>query len=285
MFAENGNCARQMVPKATDAQEFEGRLKAEREALLNAWIAFLEIQRQKKVPFPPQYADAFYAATKIEKKENYVLDLLSECKGIFNNLLKKLSPKEAVSLGIAEDLSRIANYIKRIEQLEEELSFLKDSVLRDQLTNLWNLKALEKYFYEVIKENIFQEDYLLCYFDLDKFKSVNDHYGHKMGDKVLITFARFLKNNFKRRDFIVRLHGDEFAAVLIGSPIEAFIPFAKDFYQKGFWVKLPDGKCQMRFSLGVTNIIAADTLDTALERADFSMYWCKQHKALKPVRV
>ncbi len=285
MFEQDGNCARQIIPRASDAEGFEGRLKAEQEALLNAWIAFLEIQRQKKVPFPPQYADAFYAASRIKKKENYILNLLTECKDIFNNLLNKLDPKAAANLGITEDLSHIANYVKRIEQLEEELSFLKESFLRDQLTGLWNKRGLEKFFYEVVKENIFDEDYLLCYFDLDKFKSINDHYGHRIGDKVLITFAKFLRSNLKRKDFIVRLHGDEFAAVMVGAHIEAFVPFAEGLYERGFLVDLPDGKRRLKFSIGVTNIIAADTLETALERADFSMYWCKEHKSIKPVRV
>lgn len=285
MFEREGNCARQIIPRASDAEGFEGRLKAEQEALLKAWIAFLEIQRRKKIPFPPQYADAFYAATKIKKKENYILNLLVECKGLFKDLLKKLHPQAAASLGLTEDLNRIANYVRRIEQLEEELSFLKESFLRDQLTGLWNKNGLQKFFYEVVKENIFDQDYILCYFDLDKFKSINDHYGHGIGDKVLIAFGHFLRNNLKRKDFVVRLHGDEFAAVQVGSLIEEFVPFAEKLYRGGFTVCLPDGKKQLHFSIGITNIIAADTLETALERADFSMYWCKEHKALKPVRV
>ncbi len=285
MFEHEGNCARQIIPQASDAKSFEGKLKAEREALLNAWIAFLELQRQKKVPFPPQYADAFYAAAKINQKENYILNLLIECKGLFNTLLQKIHPEAAATLGLTEDLNRIINYVRRIEQLEEELSFLRESYLRDQLTGLWNQNALQKFFYEVVKENIFEQDYLLCYFDLDKFKSINDHYGHRIGDKVLIAFANFLRHNLKRKDFPVRLHGDEFSAVLVGARIEDFIPFAERLYEEGMMVNLPDGQKKISFSIGITNIIAADTLEAVLERADFSMYWCKQHKGIKPVRV
>ena len=274
-----------IIPDATEAESFQNRLEAEREAFLAAWIAFLEIQRQKKVPLPPYYADAFYAATKIKKKDNYILNLLIEGKNIFSNLLGKIDAKAAQDLGIVEDLNQITNYIKRIEQLEQELSFLKESFLRDQLTGLWNEKALEKFFNEVVIPNIFEEDYLLCYFDLNKFKQINDHYGHKAGDRVLINFAHYIKNNFKPKDFPCRLHGDEFCVVVVGVTINKFMPFAESLYSKGLKVKLPDGPRTIKFSIGLTNIIASDNLEKVLERADFSMYWCKERGELKPVRI
>ncbi len=277
--------SKDIIPEATEAQSFENKLEAEREALLASWIAFLEIQKQKKVPLPPQYADAFYAATKIKKKDNYILNLLMEGKEIFHNLLGKINPEIAGDLGLAEDLNRITNYIRRVEHLEKELSFLKESFLRDQLTGLWNLQGLKKFFDEVVMPNIFEEDYLLCYFDLDKFKQINDRYGHKVGDQVLITFAEFLKANFKPKDFTARLHGDEFSVIVVGVTIDKFLPFARGLYKRGFQVKLPDGRRTMYFSIGLTNIIASDNLEKVLERADFSMYWCKENKTLKPVRI
>ncbi|NPA48360.1 MAG: GGDEF domain-containing protein, partial [Thermodesulfobacteria bacterium] len=234
---------------------------------------------------PPRYADAFYAATKIKKKNNYILNLLLESKSIFTSLLDKIHPQIAERLGLTEDLTRITNYIQRIEQLEQELSFLKESFLRDKLTGLWNQNALEKFFDEVVMQNIFEEDYLLCYFDLDQFKFINDHYGHKIGDKTLIAFANHLKNNLKPKDFPCRLHGDEFAAVVVGVTIDKFLPFAESLYEEGLPFKFPDGVRKISFSIGITNVIASDTLDKALERADFSMYWCKENKGLKPVRV
>ncbi len=275
----------EIIPEATEAESFKAKLEAEREALLAACIAFLEIQREKKVPIPSRYADAFYAATKIRRKNNYILNLLLEGKSIFSSLLDKIHPQIAERLGLTEDLTRITNYIQRIEQLEQELSFLKESFLRDKLTGLWNLNALEKFFDEVVMQNIFEEDYLLCYFDLDKFKAINDSYGHKMGDKTLIAFAKFLQRNLKPKDFPCRLHGDEFVAVVVGVTIDKFLSFAEKLYEEGLALKFPDGVRRIKFSIGITNVIASDTLDKALERADFSMYWCKENKSLKPVRI
>ncbi|OAG27751.1 GGDEF domain-containing protein [Thermodesulfatator autotrophicus] len=157
--------------------------------------------------------------------------------------------------------------------------------MRDKLTALWNKNALEKFFNEVVMANIFEEDYLLCYFDLDKFKSINDKYGHKWGDRALIAFAEVLRRNLKPKDFPCRLHGDEFCAVIVGVTLDKFTSFAESLYENGFALKFPDGVRRIKFSIGLTNIIASDTLEKALERADFSMYWCKENGALKPVRV
>jgi len=73
--------------------------------------------------------------------------------------------------------------------------------------------------------------------------------------------------------------------VIVGSTINKFLPFAESLYEKGIIFKFPDGTRKITFSIGITNIIASDTLDQALERADFSMYWCKENGRLKPVRV
>jgi len=71
----------------------------------------------------------------------------------------------------------------------------------------------------------------------------------------------------------------------VGARLNETVPFLEKLYQEGFIINTPDGKRRVFFSIGVTNLIADDTLETALERADFSMYWCKQNKCLKPVRV
>ena len=63
----------------------------------------------------------------------------------------------------------------------------------------------------------------LIYIDLNKFKSINDHFGHSEGDKALIAFANLLGNTFRESDVVARLSGDEFAVFLSGistEPIE-----------------------------------------------------------------
>ena len=54
----------------------------------------------------------------------------------------------------------------------------------------------------------------VLYLDLDKFKPVNDTYGHHVGDLLIVEFSKFLKQQIRTKDTLARLHGDEFVVVL-----------------------------------------------------------------------
>lgn len=54
----------------------------------------------------------------------------------------------------------------------------------------------------------------VLYIDLDKFKSVNDKYGHHVGDVLIVEFSKFLKEQVRSKDTLARLHGDEFVVIL-----------------------------------------------------------------------
>lgn len=56
----------------------------------------------------------------------------------------------------------------------------------------------------------------VLYIDLDKFKPVNDKYGHHVGDVLIVEFSKFLKEHVRSKDTLARLHGDEFVVILEG---------------------------------------------------------------------
>ena len=72
------------------------------------------------------------------------------------------------------------------------------------------------YCIESIEEEKKRENRLLCLIDCDKFKSINDTYGHAVGDKVLIAIAETLQKVCRDKDVIFRLGGDEFAIFMPG---------------------------------------------------------------------
>lgn len=88
----------------------------------------------------------------------------------------------------------------------------------DHLTNLPN----RRYFIQRLHETINAADLSHCitvfFIDLDNFKYVNDHYGHNIGDQVLLETSKRLKHCFREKDFIARLGGDEFTAIVEHAP-------------------------------------------------------------------
>ena len=88
---------------------------------------------------------------------------------------------------------------------QEKLLYLSET---DRMTGINNRGSGEKKIRELIAEG---QGGMFVLMDVDKFKSINDNYGHNVGDKVLIEFAGCLKKAFRANDIIMRLGGDEFA--------------------------------------------------------------------------
>jgi diguanylate cyclase (GGDEF)-like protein len=91
----------------------------------------------------------------------------------------------------------------------------------DPLTDLLNRRAGEKRLKKALRDCIKHRHYLvLMMIDLDKFKPINDTYGHEAGDKVLVTIAHRLKQRFNQEtDICIRLGGDEF---IVAQQIKTF---------------------------------------------------------------
>ena len=80
----------------------------------------------------------------------------------------------------------------------------------DRLTGLYNRMG-----YENLLESVDMASTALLLIDVDKFKDVNDTYGHDMGDRVLANVAHVLRESFRSVDFVCRIGGDEFATIMV----------------------------------------------------------------------
>lgn len=89
---------------------------------------------------------------------------------------------------------------------KEQLAF---DATHDRLTGVYNRNG-----YDFICRNTDWDTSALVLFDLDKFKPVNDVYGHSMGDRVLEKTARTISNAFRAQDYVCRIGGDEFAVIM-----------------------------------------------------------------------
>ncbi len=85
----------------------------------------------------------------------------------------------------------------------------------DHLTQLLNRSAFETRLAEAMARSRSQDRLMaLLYLDMDRFKAVNDHYGHAAGDQLLQSFAKRVQRCVRERDAVARLGGDEFAIVM-----------------------------------------------------------------------
>jgi len=112
-------------------------------------------------------------------------------------------------------LTSLINELKRgyIEVKEsEELN--KKLALMDSLTKIANRHAIIKYLDSLFENGADINGHALMFLDLDGFKTVNDTYGHLMGDSLLVAIADIIKGKVRENDIVARLGGDEFLVLL-----------------------------------------------------------------------
>lgn len=156
---------------------------------------------------------------------------------------------------------------------------------RDHLTGLYNRGQLESFMNYQLKNLKKGNYFFLILMDMDKFKEINDNFGHVVGDDALINAAKLLRRNCKRKsDYVARLGGDEF--VIIGQCenaetvdiiVERMHSVVDQFNREN---KKP---YKIQFSAGYTIYDGSGhaTLDTLISDADHKMYDIKKAKKNK----
>ncbi len=102
------------------------------------------------------------------------------------------------------------SYNEMFEHTRQRHNQLSYEATHDPLTGIYNRKAYEKAYAECNQTNV-----ALIVADVDGFKSINDTYGHSVGDRVLKRVAELLTKSFRSEDYVCRIGGDEFAVLMM----------------------------------------------------------------------
>lgn len=167
-----------------------------------------------------------------------------------------------------------------IATLSEERASFRHTALHDALTGIPNRRN----FYEYVNDSLNaalsnNESLTLFYFDIDRFKQINDHYGHAIGDELLKAFALRLNNTVKNQDLAARLSGDEFAllADTSNTTIEDYIARLRSITDEPF--SLSGINHDIGISIGFARLPDdGQELETLLNVADQRMYLDKSNR-------
>lgn len=123
--------------------------------------------------------------------------------------------------------------------------------------------------------------------DIDRFKDINDAYGHGIGDIVLQEFTRRCAGMLRSGDRLARFGGEEFAVLLPGSTPEAAAQVAERLRtgMEGRSFEMPEARLSVTTSVGGTCRVEGDTLDAAISRADEALYEAKRSGRNRVVMV
>ena len=150
----------------------------------------------------------------------------------------------------------------------------------DPLTGLINRREFERRLDEAMDTAHAEETaHMLFYMDLDRFKAVNDSCGHIAGDNMLREVAALIKDQVRDSDFVGRLGGDEFGALLIGCPIDKARQIATDICNAiaDYRFVWKDKIFNIGISIGLVEISpASGSLQDVMSAADSACYMAKQ---------
>lgn len=158
------------------------------------------------------------------------------------------------------------------KKLENRLLVLSET---DSLTQISNRGSGERRAEELINSGT---KGMFCLLDVDKFKNINDSYGHTVGDKALISIAAALRDSFTDKDVVMRLGGDEFAVFAVGvENVEQGKEQIDRFISNVEKIDIPEmGGKKVTISLGA--VLCHDSsvpFDKLYPMADAAMYVCK----------
>ncbi|MCC0695676.1 diguanylate cyclase domain-containing protein [Clostridioides sp. ES-S-0048-02] len=166
--------------------------------------------------------------------------------------------------------------ISNIDSEKEEKDKLLDKVQKDGLTNILNSAYIRKLTTESLSNLSPNKNGALLILDIDYFKSINDTYGHLIGDKILIDVAKVLDRSFEKNDIVGRLGGDEFS-IYIKDIInkEELVNKCNEVYKQIHLIKLPSGK-SISISMGVVITKYGQKYDELYQMADDALYDSKK---------
>jgi diguanylate cyclase (GGDEF)-like protein/PAS domain S-box-containing protein len=167
--------------------------------------------------------------------------------------------------------------VSELRGLTRKMSY---QATHDPLTGLINRREFERRLDEAMDSAHAEEAaHMLFYMDLDRFKAVNDSCGHLAGDNMLREVAGLIKEEVRDSDFVGRLGGDEFGALLIGCPIEKSRQIASDICRAlaDYRFVWKDKIFNIGISIGLVEIShVSGSIQDVMSAADSACYVAKQ---------
>jgi diguanylate cyclase len=185
-----------------------------------------------------------------------------------------------------DKLSDLRNQLEKsrlqVLRLQNTLERSEEEGMRDVVTAIGNRRFFETAFAEELERaRKTGEDFCLALGDLDRFKLVNDRFGHLVGDRLLRLFAEILIQNVRGQDRVARFGGEEFAVMLPGAGLREAVEAVdriRRILESKKWTVEPSGERidKMTVSFGVAKLQENETGDELLQRVDAYLYDAKE---------
>ena len=207
------------------------------------------------------------------------LDDIRELKKIITLEVREL--RRIVLEKQEEDKRSQSHLSEKVQELRSKLKLAQHEAVTDYLTNIANRAAFDRVIRQWLEQG---KPFVLAILDLDHFKTVNDTYGHRIGDKVILCAAHWISETIRPTDMLARFGGDEFAVLLQGASLKTsedkFTRVLADIANRSYVFSKNAQKQEVRFTMscGLTESASGDTPDDMIHRADEALYTAKKER-------
>ncbi len=256
---------RQFPDKTENIHEMPGLKRIADEVLAQPAGVFVYRADGKTIHLHTRYIEEFKWTLLVEQEEDRAV------RSIFHILLINLTICGIVIV-VTLTLTNltIASYQRTIEQM----------ATTDKLTGAYNRRALDVLFQEaVLHAERTKEELSTVLVDIDRFKRVNDRFGHAAGDLVLQHIVKTMAAHIRASDVLCRWGGEEFLILLKGCSLEQALKMAEKLRMEveRFTEPYEGNEIKITISLGVAQYRPGENEDSLLRRADQALYKAKRN--------
>lgn len=156
---------------------------------------------------------------------------------------------------------------------------VQQQAITDPLTGLYNRRGFwDLAEHELVRAQRFNRPLSLILIDIDRFKEINDTYGHLMGDKILAAVSANCKAELRQVDIVARYGGDEFVVLLPETNLQEALPAAERLRTRIAALRFSHNEESVHATIcvGVAELQMEDSLKSLIERTDQALYRAKQ---------
>ena len=188
-----------------------------------------------------------------------------------------ITEQKEIQSAMIQTHTKLAIQSKKLKEANEKLEIISKTDYLTGINNRGNFFALGENLYST--HTCPQDKLYVAMFDLDKFKSLNDTYGHQLGDDALKSFTNEVEKYLDDGDIFGRLGGEEFALIIKSSSQKDTIEKVENIRVAVEKIILTKDEQEISFtvSIGLVEKEEGETLDMTLERADKLLYEAKEN--------
>ena len=282
---------RQMEAENHELQDFlrqlTGRLQDLDEHLAGAQSqhrASIDSSRELDAAVQAQVRHIETSVDRAEDPQQLKAEIQQRLETILRHLDEHRESDEARQHQLEEQLKHLNQRVREMEKegesLRQRLREKHELAVRDPLTGLYNRLAYdERITQEFARAKRYEQPLSLAVLDIDRFKRINDSYGHKAGDKALKIIANRVRSNLRETDFLARYGGEEFAIVMpetgLKDALVAVEKLRKDVSQSRFHYQ--GTGVDITVSVGLAEMREDDSPESLFQRADRALYTAKEN--------